>query len=59
MSILDPVTCGFAKVFAYELLVENNNALGKGLAKTNTSNCLLDLHKRFVFLFLLIYHTSC
>ena len=54
MSILDPVTCGFAKVFAYELLVENNNALEKGLAKTNTSNCLLDLHKRFVFLFLLI-----
>ena len=48
MSILDPVTCGFAKVFAYELFVENNNALGKGLYKSTTSDCLLDLHKRFV-----------
>lgn len=43
MSILDPVACGFTKVFAYELFVESNHALGKGLAVWNSSDCLLDL----------------
>ena len=39
------------------IFVENNNALGKDLYKSTTLNCLLDLHKRFVFLILLIYIT--
>ena len=29
MSILDPLSCGFAKVFVYELLIKDSHCLGK------------------------------
>ena len=29
MLILDPLSCGFAKVFVYELLIKDSHGLGK------------------------------
>ena len=47
MSIVDPVTCGFAKVFVYELFTEDGNG--------SMTHNYKDLHQRYLYIALKLF----
>lgn len=49
--LLDPLTCGFAKVYFYEVLVKDSYRLGKNVSQSDTAVCYHEHFNNFIVLF--------